>query len=67
MKDMNRKVEKEKYSNPSHQPFKLLTLERPTNIDGIRMEINKEQSKHLTFKTPSAKPVPKLPPAEVLT
>lgn len=35
----NRQILKKKYADPKHQPFRLRTIERPTNIEQLRAEV----------------------------
>lgn len=46
-------------------PFQLKTLERPTNIERIRAEVEEERQKDMTFRAPKATPLPAPPTAQV--
>ncbi|GMH36406.1 hypothetical protein BSKO_04274 [Bryopsis sp. KO-2023] len=64
-KAMNRKEQAAKYSDPRCQPFTLKTLERPTNIEHIREELEHELMKELTFKAPAPRQAPEPSSAQV--
>jgi len=61
----NRQRLKEKYADPSKQPFRLKVLERPNNLDKIAAEVTMTRDAELTFAPAPAKPVPRAPVAEV--
>ncbi len=62
-KETNRQKLEAKWAQA--KPFKLRCTERPTTLDRIRTEIEADLERQLTFKPPSAKPVPPPPTAQV--
>ncbi|KAK9810024.1 hypothetical protein WJX72_003564 [[Myrmecia] bisecta] len=64
-KQRNREQAAAKYSDPRHQPFRLKTLERPSNLQDVRTEVEEQLAKELTLQPGKPKPVPPPPTAEV--
>eukprot|EP00798_Chlamydomonas_sp_ICE-L_P020341 gene20341-27103_t len=62
-KEANRKAMEDKY--PASAAFTLRTLERPSNIDRIRAEIEADMARELTFRGPVPKPAPAASTASV--
>eukprot|EP00218_Dolichomastix_sp_CCMP3274_P008635 CAMPEP_0170144934 /NCGR_PEP_ID=MMETSP0033_2-20121228/16248_1 /TAXON_ID=195969 /ORGANISM="Dolichomastix tenuilepis, Strain CCMP3274" /LENGTH=781 /DNA_ID=CAMNT_0010381465 /DNA_START=178 /DNA_END=2526 /DNA_ORIENTATION=- len=61
----NRKQLAAKYSDPAKQPFQLRTLERPSNLERIKSQVEEERLRELTFQPKASKPVPAAPSASV--
>ncbi|CAM6025443.1 unnamed protein product [Sphagnum balticum] len=62
---LNRKLLKEKYSDPRYQPFRLRTLERPTNLETIREEVEAKLAAENEYIVTKRLPPLKLPDVEV--
>nr|XP_024400162.1 cilia- and flagella-associated protein 99-like isoform X3 [Physcomitrium patens] len=62
---LNRTLLREKYSDPRYQPFRLRTLERPTNLETVREEVETKRAKECEYIVPKSGPVPSMPEIEV--
>ncbi|CAK9234987.1 unnamed protein product [Sphagnum troendelagicum] len=62
---LNRKLLKEKYSDPRYQPFRLRTLERPTNLETIREEVEAKLAAENEYIVTKRLPPLKMPEIEV--
>eukprot|EP00741_Cyanophora_paradoxa_P008266 tig00001278_g7996.t1 len=60
-----RKEVQEKYANPRYQPPRLRTLERPSNLESVRAEVEARRAAELNFEGRKAQPVPEFPAASV--
>lgn len=63
---LNRTLLREKYSDPRYQPFRLRTLERPTNLETVREEVETKRAKECEYIVPKSGPVPSMPEIEVM-
>ena len=63
-RDANRIRLKAKYSNPRIQAFKLRTLERPSNIEKVREEVEKARAAECNFAGGTANVVPRHRPGQ---
>eukprot|EP00798_Chlamydomonas_sp_ICE-L_P025435 gene25435-11095_t len=62
-KEANRKATEAKYASAG--AFKLHTLERPSNLERVKAEVEAAAAEQHTFQIPPPKPVPQAPTAPV--
>mmetsp|Transcript_5900 Transcript_5900/g.11252 ORF Transcript_5900/g.11252 Transcript_5900/m.11252 type:complete len:678 (-) Transcript_5900:239-2272(-) len=66
LKEQNRRTQQLTYSDPNKQPFKLLTQDRPSNLDQIKAQVEAKIQEECPFKLEEkAKPPPPPPAAHV--
>jgi hypothetical protein len=58
LKRQNREQQQAKYSDPAVQPFKLKTLERPTNLAKVTQEVEAARQAACNFDRKNRPPVP---------
>lgn len=64
-KKENRERQAAAYADPKRQPFRLRMLERQSNLEEVRAEVDAARGKELTFAPPQPRPAPLPPSAEV--
>ncbi|BFI30990.1 cilia- and flagella-associated protein 99 [Marchantia polymorpha subsp. ruderalis] len=61
----NRQILKKKYDDPKHQPFRLRCVERPTNIEQLRTEVEEKFIQDHHYIPAEINPAPAMPTVEV--
>ncbi|KAA6422175.1 MAG: hypothetical protein FRX49_07926 [Trebouxia sp. A1-2] len=64
-KQRNRQQQLQRFSDPAHGPFHLLTAERPTNTQQLKQQQEEELAKQLTLYPGKPRPAPGPPAAQV--
>ncbi|KAJ7513573.1 hypothetical protein O6H91_23G005000 [Diphasiastrum complanatum] len=61
----NKRIQAEYYSHPKHQPFQLHILERPSNLESIRKQVELKIMKENEFIRQKSHPCPASPSTEI--
>ncbi|CAM6128395.1 unnamed protein product [Calypogeia fissa] len=61
----NRQILKKKYADPNYQPFRLRTIERPTNIEQLRAEVEEKFNQDHHYIPAEINAPPDMPTVEV--
>jgi hypothetical protein len=62
-REENRRLAAEKYADA--KPFRLRVLERPSNLEKVKQEVEEQRNEAHAFRPVKARPVPAAPEAKV--